>query len=266
MRSKDIVQADAGGMPVELFDPQRFALLFDVDGTLLDIAPKPQAVRVPPDLRRHLEQISALADGAVALVSGRPLGDLDRLFELPKLAAVGGHGAEIRTWLDGRPQYRREPPLEEGIRYKLAAIQAIDSRLIIEDKGYSVALHYRLAPEREQAVRDAVARLGGTLSFQGLEVLHGKAVIEVRRPGIDKGSAVRALMAKAPFKGRRPVYIGDDVTDEDAFAALPDFEGIAISVGRKLDGVAHYFDSPSDVRRWIAELCEQNNRSGASAA
>jgi trehalose 6-phosphate phosphatase len=258
------VNDNAAHAPVELFDPRRFAFLLDVDGTLVEIAPTPRSVQVPPSLRRDLERLATLTDGATALVSGRSLDELDRLFGPLQLTMVGGHGAEIRFWRDGHANVQSAPPLGTSLRARLAAIEAIDSRLIVEDKGYSVALHYRRAPEREAAVRKAVAALEPEISAQDLEILDGKAVIEIKRPDIDKGTGVRALLAQAPFLRRRPVYIGDDITDEDAFAVLPEFDGIAISVGRSIVGVTRRFDGPPAVRRWIAELLSSHDRPGVS--
>jgi trehalose 6-phosphate phosphatase len=258
-----VAASNAEIVPVELFDPSRYAFLFDVDGTLLDIAPTPQSVHVPAELRQDLRRLNALAGGAIALVSGRTLDELDRLFGPLDVTLVGGHGAEIRS-RRGQPQLYREPPIDAGTRRRLADIQEIDSRLLIEDKGYSVAIHYRLAPEQEDAVREAVAALDPALVAQRLQVLEGKAVIEVRRPGADKGAALRALMAQAPFSGRRPIYIGDDVTDADAFAVLPELGGVPIAVGRTFPGVVRGFEAPAEVRRWIAAVCRRYDEPAAS--
>jgi len=250
--------------PVELFDLRQFAFLIDVDGTLLDIAETPQSVQVPPALRHDLDRLAVLSDGAIALVSGRSLDDLDTLFGPLKLTMVGGHGAEIRFWCDGHAEHQSAPPIDPSLRARLSTVESIDSRLLVEDKGYSIALHYRRAPERKAAVLKAVAALDDGIAAQGLRVLHGKAVVEIKRAGIDKGTGIRALMAHEPFARRRPIYIGDDITDEDAFAVLPEFDGIAISVGRDVMGVTRRFDNPAAVRRWIADLISSHDRSAAS--
>ena len=127
--------------------------------------------------------------------------------------------------------------------------------ILVEDKGYSIALHYRLAPEKEQFVRDAVLALSEELP-DSFEVLPGKAVVEIKSAGFDKGTAVRRLMARPPFAGRRPLFIGDDATDEAAFAVLPEFDGVGISVGRRVPGVATCFDSPHDVRMWLEQISQ----------
>jgi len=244
----------------DLFDPKIFAFLLDVDGTLLDIAPTPQSVRVPDTLPRHLQQLAALTGGATALVSGRPLRDLDRLFGPLPLALIGGHGAELRVWRGGAAEEQRAAPLDEWIRQRCSEVAATDKNILIEDKGYSIALHYRLAPECEQAVTDSADAILEQAPEGELEILHGKAVVEIKRAGLNKGSGIRRLMAQAPFAGRRPVYVGDDVTDEDAFAVMPEFRGLALSVGRTVSGAERRFETPEDVRQWIARIC----RSAAS--
>jgi trehalose 6-phosphate phosphatase len=239
----------------DLFDPKAFAFLLDVDGTLIDIAPTPQSVQVPDTLPQHLRQLGKLTNGATALVSGRPLRDLDRLFGPLQLALVGGHGAELRVWRNGSLQERRVSPLADWIRQRCAGIGTANENILIEDKGYSIALHYRLAPEYEQTMRDAAATILAQAPAGELEVLHGKAVVEIKRAGLNKGSGIRSLMAHAPFAGRRPIYVGDDITDEDAFAVMPDFDGVALSVGRTVKGAERRFEAPEDVRQWIARIC-----------
>jgi trehalose 6-phosphate phosphatase len=125
---------------------------------------------------------------------------------------------------------------------------------MFEDKGYSLAIHYRLVPERELEVVEQVFHVCRAYPAGTFEILTGKAVIEVKGLGFDKGTAVRRLMKHRPFSGRIPIFIGDDTTDEAAFAVMPDFEGVAISVGRKVPGIAGRFQSPADVRRWLERL------------
>jgi trehalose 6-phosphate phosphatase len=243
-------------LAIEHFDPDRFAFLFDVDGTLIDIAPTPDAVQVPMTLRRNLGRLQILAGGAVALVSGRALADLDFLFSPLELTVIGGHGAEVRLWTNGKAERHGVAPLDPSVKHRLGRIAAESDKVILEDKGYSVALHYRLAPNRQQAIMDAVEAVCEEAKANEIEVLHGKFVVEVKRAGFNKGTGVGALMQKAPFNGRRPIFVGDDITDEDAFAAVHDLDGIAISVGRLVKGVERRFEAPADVRRWIEDLCE----------
>ena len=126
--------------------------------------------------------------------------------------------------------------------------------IIVEDKGVSIALHYRLAPDKEEHVRRAAINAIDDLALDNLELLPGKFVIEVKQTGFNKATAVCALMGHAPFRGRKPVFIGDDTTDEPVFPVIPKFGGRGFSVGRRLHGVAGHFDKPADVRRWLEIL------------
>jgi trehalose 6-phosphate phosphatase len=127
---------------------------------------------------------------------------------------------------------------------------------LLEDKGYSLALHYRLAPHAEKAIYEAVSLIRADLPNAPIEVLPGKCVCEIKHAGSNKASGVRELMKHEPFKGRRPFFIGDDVTDETVFAIMPDMDGLAFSVGRRAKGVAGHFDAPSDVREFLAHLLD----------
>lgn len=251
----------AGPIAIESFDLAAFAFLFDVDGTLIDIAPTPQSVQVPDSLRRNLQQLGGLTGGATALVSGRPLHDLDRLFGPLGLALIGGHGAELRLWHGGSAHEQRAAPLPEWIRQRCMAIAAAGENILLEDKGYSIAIHYRLAPDRERPIRAAAAAILAEAPAGEIEALHGKAVVEIKRTGRSKGSGIRALMAHAPFAGRRPVFVGDDITDEDAFAVMPEFGGLALSVGRTVAGAERRFETPADVRHWIERICRASGQS-----
>ena len=233
-------------------DPAETAFFFDVDGTLIDIGPSPFEVDVPDLLRASLSRLLARAGGALALVSGRPIRDLDLLFEPLKLPAVGGHGAETR--LHTSEPVKRVVDLPQSLRDYLIAAAAPDPRLQYEDKGYSVALHFRKAPEHERHLVSHVEKGLAIYSGESLEMLPGKAMIEVKRPGVSKGEAVRALMTREPFAGRHPVFIGDDVTDESVFAVMPELGGASYSVGRTFDGVPNVFATPADVRRALSDL------------
>jgi trehalose 6-phosphate phosphatase len=228
------------------------AFLLDVDGTIVDIAPTPHDVVVPESLRRVLARLIERTGGAVALVSGRSLADLDALFAPMRLTAVGGHGAEFRlingTTLEGRDA----SPLDPELRRRLVAIAG--HGVSSEDKGYAVALHYRQAPEREHFVRREVAKVCAEPWLVPLEVLPGKAVVEIKYAEFTKATGVRELMSHPPFAGRHPIFIGDDTTDESVFAIMPELDGLAISVGRQVAGVANHFDTPESVRGWLARI------------
>ena len=228
--------------------------LFDLDGTLLDIAPTPQAVFVPPSLRQSLAVLRERVDGALALVSGRLISDIDSLFTPLRLSAVGGHGAELRPHGEGDTVDQRAYSLEAGLRAELAAIAKRHEGVLFEDKGSSIALHYRTAPKQGVSLNHDVKHAFEGWNDPSIELLAGKAVLEIKHRGYNKGTGVRELMSFAPFNGRRPVYIGDDKTDEFAFSVMPEFDGIAVSVGRRISWVEHCFDSPSEVRAWLERL------------
>lgn len=239
---------------IAFLDLRRYAILLDVDGTLLDIAPRPQDVVVPPSLRRTLAVLSDRVDGALALVSGRPLADLDRLFSPLRLPAIGGHGAEMRLAVGGTPIARHAARLDQRLREAVKAAAARHAGITVEDKGYSVALHYRLAPREGLALGHELRHLCANWNDPSIELLSGKAVIEVKSRSFNKGMAVREMMRHAPFSGRIPVFVGDDRTDEDAFAVVPEFGGVGASVGRRLAQVECSFASPAEVRQWLDRL------------
>ena len=243
-------------------DLDQFAVLLDVDGTILDLAPTPREVFVSHELRGTLSRLWRRTDGAVAFVSGRPVSELDLIFSPLQLPAIGGHGAELRVAQGAAPEAPRLPPLDPSVKRQFAAIAEAGPGIILEDKGYSLALHYRLAPEKEGMVRAAAAKLCAGLRAPSIELLPGKFVIEIKQTGFSKATAVRELMTYPPFAERRPIFIGDDVTDLGVFEVLPDFDGIGISVGRNVPGVESCFEQPTDVRHWL----EQISRSDAFAA
>jgi len=237
------------------------AILLDIDGTLVDLAPTPREVWVPPGLAKTLTSLRDKTSGALALVSGRSLNDIDLIFAPDLFAAVGGHGAEIRIAVDREAVATRAPPMDKQLKRRLAAIAKLSPGILLEDKGYSLALHYRLAPHAERAIYEAVSLIRRELPDAAIEVLPGKCVCEVKQRGFDKAAGVRELMTHQPFRGRRPLFIGDDVTDESVFAIMPDLGGLAFSVGRRALGVAGHFDEPRDVRLWLASLI--NGEAGA---
>src|SRR5438874_1831000 len=232
------------------------AVLLDIDGTLLDLAPTPREVWVPPGLAKTLHRLRQRTSGALALVSGRSLNDIDLIFAPEQFPGVGGHGAEMRVTGDGDAVAAHAPPLDKELKRRLAAIARLSPGILLEDKGYSLALHYRLAPHAEKAIYAAVSLIRADLQNAPIEVLPGKSVCEIKHSGFTKASGVRELMTHEPFRGRRPFFIGDDVTDESVFAIMPDLDGLAFSVGRRARGVAGHFDAPSDVREFLAHLLD----------
>lgn len=242
-------------IPLPCANLRDIAVLLDIDGTLLDIAPTPGAVIVPASLRQTLSRLSRETGGALALVSGRSLDDIDRLFAPLRLPAIGGHGAELRLSPDEAIETEAHP-LDGGLRNRLAELAVGAPGILVEDKGYSLAVHYRLAPEQEGRVKQAVAAIQADWPKEPIEVLPGKSVVEIKPAGFHKGAAIRELMRHRPFAGRRPVFVGDDTTDESAFAVMPEFNGMGFSVGRRLPGTAHCFPAPTDVRRWLEHLSD----------
>ncbi len=231
-----------------------WALFLDVDGTLLEIVDAPDSVRVEGRLLSILSALSGRFGGALALVSGRPLETLDRVFAPLKLTAAGLHGLERR---DQAGRIHRAPFDRTGIaeaRNALSVFVAADRRLMIEDKGASIALHYRGAPERGPQCDRFVADLAGRLA-SGFVLQRGKMVVEIRPRGPDKGDVVTAFCAEAPFSGRRPVFIGDDVTDEDAFRIVNRAGGHSIRVGAPEPSEASWHvASVGALRGWLADI------------
>ena len=228
------------------------AILLDIDGTILEIAPTPQQVVVPAMLRKALTRLGELTEGALALVSGRALDDLDRLFAPLRLPAVAGHGAEFRLLAGTGTNYRRVAPLDPSLKKKFLALAEIGPGVTVEDKDYAVAVHYRLAPEKESTLHEAVDAI--CADQPSIEILPGKSVIEIKAAGFSKATGVRKLMTSPPFAGRRPIFIGDDTTDEYVFAIMPEFDGLAFAVGESAAEVDGRFDGPTAVRDWLAAL------------
>lgn len=246
------------GLPppqVSEFSVARDAFLLDIDGTLLDIAATPEAVRVPATLKATLAILQQSASGALALVSGRPLSAIDQLLRPLSLAAIGCHGAEWRK-VPGEDAVLRATPLSPAMREALLETVADLPGIHIEDKGYTLAFHYRRAPEQKHALQKRLAAAIAPFAPE-LSLLQGKAVFEVKPCAFDKGEAIAALMNLPPFAGRRPVFAGDDHTDEYALAVIGRMGGVGISVGRKLPHATRMLPAPYAVRSWLAHLARQ---------
>lgn len=228
-----------------------WALFLDVDGTLLNIAETPQGVQVPPNLKVLLSELHTRLDGAVALISGRSLADLDRLFAPLRLCAAGIHGCERRsaTGLVSRPQI--DAAQLASARSELQEFVHRHEGLLLEDKGYGLAVHFRRAPDLSADVRarmkTLLERLGPEFALQP-----GKCVFELRPASGNKGASVAAFMSEPPFEHRNPIYIGDDVTDEDAFAVVNSMQGLSIRVGDAAATLAQYrLSGVAEVLRWL---------------
>lgn len=224
-----------------------WAVFLDLDGTLLDIATAPDRVNVPMDLVRDLATASAALDGALAIVSGRMLSEIDRLLSPLRLPAGGEHGAIIRLPSGQYDEVDSRVPIEWT--ETLEAAVAKERGVFVERKSHTVVVHYRRAPRREDFCRQLCVTLieGFETEF---EVLAGKMAFEIRPRSITKARPVERLMNVEPFRGRRPVFVGDDVTDEDGFRAA------AKLGGEGLDVLLRFGGSPGEVRAWLKTFGE----------
>lgn len=220
------------------------ALLLDFDGTLVEIAATPDAVRVPPELPGLLHRLAGELAGALAVVSGRPLRDLDHFLPVP-IAMAGDHGASLRPDPAAPAIPPGLPPPPAAWRARAAALVEGHPGALIEDKAHGFVVHYRQAPELGEPAHALLASLVAE-DPAAFDLLEARMAWEVRPRGASKGTAVEALMAAAPFRGRVPVFIGDDVTDEEGMAVARRFGG----QGWRLQDA---FGSPAALRDWLAQ-------------
>lgn len=226
------------------------SVFLDFDGTLVEIADHPQDVMVTPELPSMLGTLSQRLEGRLAIVSGRSLAVLDRLLGGVPVAMAGSHGGEFRP--TGAVQAEAlAAPLPKAVCTALEAYAHASGGLVFEAKPFSAAVHYRDRPEIGPALHDYAAQIGAE---HGLKVKHGKMVVELSMPGSDKGNAVNHFMRLAPFAGTRPLFVGDDVTDEDAFNAVRRFDGGGILVGRMRPTEALWrLDTVAAVHEWLKD-------------
>jgi trehalose 6-phosphate phosphatase len=236
--------------------PQEIGLFLDVDGTLLDLAPHPDAVEVPGGLIDALAAAERRLDGALALVSGRPIAALDRLFAPLRLRASGVHGAEIRRVRDGAHKMLAVQQMPRRAWSELAQLLQRFPGTFAEDKRASFAVHYRSASGSAAELAAALAQFAAGFAAYELELAAGHLVIEIRLPGFDKGKAIESFMAKTPFLDRRPVFIADDAMDRAGFNTALARGGLAYSVGRELPGLSGCFPDPAAVRTWLRRFGE----------
>jgi trehalose 6-phosphate phosphatase len=226
------------------------ALFLDLDGTLAAIEPRPDQVIAEPERTHLLDRLAAALDGRLAVISGRALGDIDRILDGAVQALAGVHGLQRRR-ADGSV-VAAEPPagLTEARHALITGLPEVPG-LLVEDKGVAVAIHYRQAPDCADEVtglcKAAAARYG-------LELQPGDMVVELRPPGADKGDAIEAFMAEPPFKGATPVFVGDDLTDENGFRAVRDLGGYGVLVGpQRKTLAARRLVSVDEVMAWLEE-------------
>ena len=229
-----------------------WCLFLDIDGTLLDIAPTPDAVNVDVKLLDLLRRLERASDGAVALITGRPIATVDALFAPLQLPVAGVHGFERRN---AQGHYFRPGFVGAGINHLRSEVTAFAQSLhgvLLEDKGCAFAVHYRQAPNLEEIIRLRLARMVSAV-LPAFELLDGDHVLEIKPVEHDKSTAIEAFMQEEPFCGRTPVFIGDDTTDLDGFAAMKRFNGLAIAVGSRIPGESR-LAAPRDVRAWLESL------------
>ena len=225
----------------------RHALFLDFDGTLADIAAQPQAVLVHPDVLESLRTLHAALHGALAIVTGRTVADIDRFLAPLHLPLACEHGAQYRL---GNGCSGGVPAL--ALAPVLAALRPLVARhpeLLVEAKSAGIALHYRLAPHLEPLCLQTLAR--ALDEVPGAELMQGKCVLEVKPAGPSKGRAIADFMRQPPFAGRVPLFIGDDVTDETGFAAVQALGGLGVKVGDGATQARARLGAPADVRAWL---------------
>jgi trehalose 6-phosphate phosphatase len=229
-----------------------WAYFFDIDGTLVDLNDNPGGVRLEQDLRTLIEALHRVAGGAVALISGRHLPDIDALMEGARLPAAGQHGTERRDAAGRITRHAVRTAQLDWAHDQIAAAAAKHPGLELQHKGLTLALHYRRAPQlagyAHRLVRSVLPRLGKEYCLQ-----RGKRIVEVKPAGKDKGAAVLEFMAEDPFRGRTPVFLGDDLTDEYGFATVNRLKGYSIKVGPGPTAARFRFRNVAAVRAWLQQ-------------
>jgi trehalose 6-phosphate phosphatase len=233
-----------------------WAWFFDVDGTLLEIASSPARVVVHDELAPAIVRLNELSGGAVSLITGRSITNIDTLLDLPEIAIAGQHGLELR-WPSGKTVSREFNKKAFGeICDRLTTLVANHPGLILELKGMSVALHYRLAPRLAGYVHRTMRELQ-RLYPSDFTLQKGKRVVELKPVGADKGQVIRELMTSEPFRGRVPVFIGDDLTDEAGFEAVNEMSGYSVKVGKGATAAKFQLPNVAGVRKWLYSAVEQ---------
>lgn len=237
--------------PIELL--RDASLFLDFDGTLVDIAPRPDAVRVSAELAQLLSVLQRRLEGRMAILTGRAIADVDQLLGQTVIAVGGHHGLETRGGGPGEAMQR--PDCLNSVVSDLRQLEDAFPGVMVEDKPFGVALHFRQAPDAEGACRTAAE---AAARRSGLEIQPGKMVFELKPPGANKGDALKAMMAAPPFAGTRPVFIGDDLTDEPAFVAAQELGGAGIVVGDRMPTSARFrVASVDEALAWLSRAGER---------
>lgn len=232
---------------------ERWALLLDIDGTLFDLVDRPTDVLAGPVLLRLLGRLHRGCEGALALISGRSIADIDRVFRQHPFPAAGQHGLERR---DARGRVHRHDGICVALREAIERLRRFEARnpgVLVEDKGASLAVHYRMAPACAEAVSEIMGKVAADLGPQ-FELLPGVMVLELRPAGRHKGTAIAEFLREPPFRGRTPVFVGDDCTDEHGFRLVNRRGGHTVKVGSGLSVATHRLSDAPGVRRWLARV------------
>jgi trehalose 6-phosphate phosphatase len=239
------------GLPV-LGDPQTYCIFLDFDGTLVEIADRPDDVRIDSATLRFLENLREATGRALALVSGRDIGVIDRLIHPLILPVAGVHGLQRRDAAGRLHSPAIDQSVVESIALEAAEAFRLEPGVAIEKKTGAVAIHFRLRPDFEKSCRAFVRRILSERS--DLHLIEGKMVCELRLSGSDKGAVVEAFLNERPFKGRTPIFAGDDATDEPAFAAVNALGGLSIKVGAGPTVARYRVNTIPDLRAWLEGL------------
>jgi trehalose 6-phosphate phosphatase len=234
-------------------DASIHAFFFDIDGTLVDIADTPDCISADPWLLDVVRRLNVVTGGALALISGRPVVEVDRLFAPMRLAIAGQHGAERR---DAAGELHYHPHCAEqldDLRRCILDWAGEVPGLLVEDKGMSIAVHYRQAPqlagEVQRVLRECLGQGDNAFRLQ-----EGKMVLELKPVGRDKGTAIIEFMDEAPFRGRTPIFVGDDATDEHGFAVVNNLGGHSVKVGPEPSAARWRIPDVMAVRAWLEEI------------
>ncbi|MGB0576686.1 MAG: trehalose-phosphatase [Alphaproteobacteria bacterium] len=240
--------------------PLSTALFLDVDGTLLEIAERPEAVKLAPSLTKVLTTLNDHYRGALAFISGRTINNIDEIFSPLRLPVAGQHGLERRNAFGDRKTSDIGNALH-GLHEPLRAFANKNRGILIEDKGAALALHFRLAPELHEKAQNLVQRL--TSDNEALHYYAGKMVFEIKPRDVDKGNAIAAFMNEQPFLNKTPIFLGDDVTDEDGFRFVNQKGGMSILVGDEKETEARYrLSDVNSVHQWLRAITKNYGKPG----
>jgi trehalose 6-phosphate phosphatase len=234
------------------------AIFLDLDGTLIDIASDPHLVTIPADLVPVLSRLSIRLGGALAIITGRTIREIDRFLHPLRLPVAGVHGSEMRTMIDGEPRLT-VGQLDPVVEAQVQQLSSLAPGVLVENKGYSIAVHFRRAQSAETQIKAELRKIvAGTPDH--FVLAPGRCVIEVVPRYISKGTALQAFMEMAAFKRRKPIMIGDDIPDESALAAAVRLGGRGLRVAGEHFRERADFEGPAEVRAWLASMVELSER------